>query len=75
MAENLPISGNCPCCGKPCDNMALLKKRDYVKILKVLNSIDYIPRPGERAIVQMQKFRNLLAKRITGWKGLYNEYK
>lgn len=67
------VPGNCPCCGQSVADMRILKKRDYVKILKILNSIEYDPQPGDKNYQVLQRFRNILAKRITGWKGLYNE--
>lgn len=64
--------GKCPCCGQDVPDLNAVKKRDYVKILKILNEIELVPKQNERGPDQVQRFRNILAKKITGWKGLFD---
>lgn len=67
------IPGNCPCCGQAVSDMNALKKRDYVKILKSLGTIEFTQKPQERTINAIQRYRNTVAQKISGWRGLFRK--
>lgn len=62
------IPGQCPCCGQDVPDINKVKQRDYIKIMRILNDITI---EDNYAVAQIIK--NKLAKKLSGWKNLYNK--